>query len=85
MLLIALPPSFTRVQWANQSYNVAVNYANRNASSDMSTNEVAVAYGAATATSLAIALSLGQVRARARVCVCVRAPCAGARNAQSTT
>jgi len=46
-------------QWVNQSYNAAVNYANRNASVAQSGWDLAGAYTAATATSCAIAVGLG--------------------------
>lgn len=48
-------------QWFNQSYNVAVNYANRNASSTMSTQAIMTSYGAACFTSCALAVGLGKV------------------------
>ncbi|KAK3265122.1 hypothetical protein CYMTET_26179 [Cymbomonas tetramitiformis] len=47
-------------QWINQSYNVAVNFANRNASNTMKNEEIMRAYGIATATSCSIAVGLGQ-------------------------
>lgn len=49
-------------QWANQSYNVAVNYANRNIGKDeMTTQDIAISYAAAVASSCSIALGLGRV------------------------
>eukprot|EP00455_Lapot_gusevi_P037079 TRINITY_DN4134_c0_g1_i4.p1 TRINITY_DN4134_c0_g1~~TRINITY_DN4134_c0_g1_i4.p1 ORF type:complete len:341 (-),score=121.76 TRINITY_DN4134_c0_g1_i4:261-1220(-) len=48
-------------QWLNQSYNVAVNHANRNASNEMSTTQIMQAYSAAVATSCGIAVSLGHL------------------------
>ena len=44
-------------QWANQTYNVAVNYANRS-SGDVSAETLGLAYCAATSSSLAVALGL---------------------------
>jgi hypothetical protein len=35
-------------QWFNQSYNVGVNHANRNASNQMSNSQIMLAYGGAT-------------------------------------
>jgi hypothetical protein len=35
-------------QWFNQSYNVGVNHANRNASNQMSNNQIMLAYSGAT-------------------------------------
>jgi tricarboxylate carrier len=46
-------------QWINQSANVAVNYANRNASNEMSNEQILKAYGAAVATSCSLAVGLG--------------------------
>lgn len=46
-------------QWVNQSANVAVNYANRNASNSMSNEQIASAYGAAVLTSCSLAIGLG--------------------------
>lgn len=43
-------------QWANQSYNSALNYANRSGN-DMSDTEILTSYGIAVGTSLGIALS----------------------------
>ena len=45
------------VHWLNQSYNCAVNFANRNASSEVSTSVLAQTYIAACAFSVSIALS----------------------------
>ena len=44
-------------QWLNQTYNVAVNYANRS-SGDVSSATLGVAYCAATSSALAIALGM---------------------------
>lgn len=45
-------------QWANQSYNVCVNYGNRNASIEMSNQQIATAYGSAVAVSMGVAAGL---------------------------
>lgn len=45
-------------QWANQSLNVAVNYANANKSAPISTSELLKSYGIAVASSVSIALGL---------------------------
>ena len=47
-------------QWANQTLNVCVNYANANKSVPMSNQEVAGAYVAATATSVGLAVGLNR-------------------------
>jgi len=44
--------------WVNQSQNALVNYFNRNASSPMSNETLAVSYGAAVGSALAVALGL---------------------------
>eukprot|EP00164_Ancoracysta_twista_P013632 GFYU01021845.1.p1 GENE.GFYU01021845.1~~GFYU01021845.1.p1 ORF type:complete len:333 (-),score=79.35 GFYU01021845.1:263-1261(-) len=46
-------------QWINQSYNLASNFANRNASTEMTTQEILTAYGIAVTTSCSIAVGLG--------------------------
>eukprot|EP01087_Luapelamoeba_hula_P006295 TRINITY_DN16367_c0_g1_i1.p1 TRINITY_DN16367_c0_g1~~TRINITY_DN16367_c0_g1_i1.p1 ORF type:complete len:337 (+),score=57.02 TRINITY_DN16367_c0_g1_i1:22-1011(+) len=48
-------------QWVNQSYNVGMNYANRNASNPMSNQQIAEAYLLACGVSCGIAGGLGQV------------------------
>ncbi|EJU01850.1 mitochondrion protein [Dacryopinax primogenitus] len=53
-------------QWANQSLNVGVNFANANKSMPMSMSEVGMAYVAACATSVGIAVSLTRVVPRLR-------------------
>jgi tricarboxylate carrier len=47
-------------QWVNQSYNVAVNYKNRNMSNPMPMNVVGASYGLAVGTSCGLAVGLGQ-------------------------
>jgi tricarboxylate carrier len=51
-------------QWINQSYNVCVNYANRNASNSMPPEKIAQAYGAAVVASGGIAVGLGEMTKR---------------------
>eukprot|EP01128_Nolandella_sp_AFSM9_P007345 TRINITY_DN399_c0_g5_i1.p1 TRINITY_DN399_c0_g5~~TRINITY_DN399_c0_g5_i1.p1 ORF type:complete len:337 (-),score=54.42 TRINITY_DN399_c0_g5_i1:174-1064(-) len=41
-------------QWANQSYNVGLNFSNRNASNPVSNQDLAINYGAAVASSIGI-------------------------------
>jgi tricarboxylate carrier len=48
-------------QWFNQSYNVAVNYANRNASNSMSTQQILASYAGAVFTSCSLAVGLGKM------------------------
>ncbi|KAJ9080044.1 Sideroflexin FSF1 [Entomophthora muscae] len=45
-------------QWANQSVNVAINWANANKSTPMSPQETGIAYGTAVAASVGVALGL---------------------------
>jgi len=47
-------------QWVNQSYNIALNHANRNASNEMPIEQVAKSYVAAVAISCSVAVGLGQ-------------------------
>ncbi|KAL7415216.1 Tricarboxylate/iron carrier [Mrakia frigida] len=57
-------PSFRTLifwQWANQSLNVCVNYANANKSIAMSNTEVGIAYTAATTTAVLLAVSLNRL------------------------
>ena len=49
-----------------ESYNVAVNYGNRNASSNMSTQTLGMAYAGAVASSCTLALGLGHVAKQMR-------------------
>lgn len=53
-------------QWANQSYNVCLNYANRNASSEMSNVQLMQAYGVAVGVSCSLALGLSEFVKRTR-------------------
>ena len=61
---IASPIRTIGIHWFNQSYNGAVNYANRNASSEVSTSTLTKAYVAAVAASVSIALGAGAVSKR---------------------
>ena len=45
-------------QWVNQSYNIAMNHANRNASNAVSDRELALNYTVAVTTSVGVALGL---------------------------
>jgi len=54
-------------QWVNQSYNIGVNHANRNASNPVSDQELAVNYGAAVSTSVGVAVGLTRLAQSPRV------------------
>lgn len=54
--VIASPTLTLGAHWLNQSYNAAINYANRNASNPISTETLMKAYGGAVLTSCSIAL-----------------------------
>lgn len=45
-------------QWINQSYNIALNYANRNASNAMSNEQIAMSYATAVSVSCSVALGM---------------------------
>ena len=62
LLLWPNPSPFMAVfgQWVNQSYNVAVNYQNRNMSNPMPLTVVGASYGLAVGTSCGLAVGLGQ-------------------------
>lgn len=47
-------------QWYNQSYNVAVNYANKNAAGELTDTQLATAYFSAVGTSLGIAYGMNK-------------------------
>eukprot|EP00475_Leptophrys_vorax_P035639 TRINITY_DN5897_c0_g1_i1.p1 TRINITY_DN5897_c0_g1~~TRINITY_DN5897_c0_g1_i1.p1 ORF type:complete len:323 (-),score=90.04 TRINITY_DN5897_c0_g1_i1:21-989(-) len=66
-MLTANPHSIPQTvlwQWINQSYNVCVNYANRNASNEMPMQKVAEAYAGAVISSCTIAVGLGELTKR---------------------
>lgn len=58
---IASPLRTIGIHWFNQSYNGAVNFANRNASSEVTDSTLMKAYGAAVAASVSIALGAGAI------------------------
>ncbi|GAA98086.1 uncharacterized protein L969DRAFT_22718 [Mixia osmundae IAM 14324] len=60
-------------QWANQTLNVCVNYANANKSIEMSTAEIGTAYATATSVSVAIAVGLNQLVPRLKVAASTKA------------
>eukprot|EP00742_Colponemidia_sp_Colp-10_P004196 GILJ01004475.1.p1 GENE.GILJ01004475.1~~GILJ01004475.1.p1 ORF type:complete len:341 (+),score=51.32 GILJ01004475.1:44-1024(+) len=67
--MITSAPTLTNIifwQWVNQTYNSAVNYANRNASTSMSDTQRTVSYLAASITSVAVAVGLNRVSDNAR-------------------
>eukprot|EP00035_Acanthoeca_spectabilis_P024440 m.453814 g.453814 ORF g.453814 m.453814 type:complete len:332 (+) comp20559_c0_seq1:222-1217(+) len=51
-------------QWWNQSYNVAVNYANRNEASTLTDSELALAYGAGVTTAMGATLGFAKLTER---------------------
>jgi len=57
---------FTNIfwQWINQSYNVAVNYSNRNASSVMTPKQIGTSYAAAVVTSCSLAVGFDSLLKR---------------------
>eukprot|EP00344_Euplotes_crassus_P000805 CAMPEP_0196999536 /NCGR_PEP_ID=MMETSP1380-20130617/4692_1 /TAXON_ID=5936 /ORGANISM="Euplotes crassus, Strain CT5" /LENGTH=349 /DNA_ID=CAMNT_0042416491 /DNA_START=14 /DNA_END=1063 /DNA_ORIENTATION=- len=50
-------------QWINQTYNAAINYSNRNASSDLGTSGLLKAYSAAVISSISIGLGMKRLLA----------------------
>jgi len=48
-------------QFINQSYNLALNHANRNASNELKTSTIAMTYGAAVVISCGVAVGLGNL------------------------
>ncbi|BFZ20860.1 hypothetical protein BsWGS_23899 [Bradybaena similaris] len=51
-------------QWANQSFNALVNYTNSNATTEVNTKRLLVAYTSATTSALVVALGLRRVLAK---------------------
>eukprot|EP00002_Diphylleia_rotans_P037839 TRINITY_DN8504_c0_g1_i2.p1 TRINITY_DN8504_c0_g1~~TRINITY_DN8504_c0_g1_i2.p1 ORF type:complete len:209 (-),score=36.24 TRINITY_DN8504_c0_g1_i2:70-696(-) len=64
--MITAPTTVAQLGWqvVNQSYNVGVNYANRNASLSLSTSDIAKAYGLAVISSCTVAGFMSQVNKR---------------------
>jgi len=54
-------------QWINQSYNICLNHANRNASNPLSNQELAVTYVAAVTASCGVAIGLGRAVQRLKI------------------
>lgn len=54
-------------QWANQSYNVLVNYSNANKNNALNMTQLLTAYGAAVSTSCALAVGFGTAVRRGEV------------------
>ena len=48
-------------QWINQTYNAAINYSNRNASSNLDTKGLMLAYTGAVTTSITIGLGMRRI------------------------
>jgi len=61
-MLVPNPSMFSVIfwQWINQSYNIALNHANRNASNQLSTEKIAKTYALAVSISCGVAVGLGQ-------------------------
>jgi sideroflexin-5 len=59
-MIITAPTPFNTIlwQWLNQTYNAALNYGNRNASSNYTEKDIAKSYGAACASSIGVALGV---------------------------
>eukprot|EP01116_Phalansterium_solitarium_P004910 TRINITY_DN1611_c0_g2_i1.p1 TRINITY_DN1611_c0_g2~~TRINITY_DN1611_c0_g2_i1.p1 ORF type:complete len:332 (-),score=88.34 TRINITY_DN1611_c0_g2_i1:901-1896(-) len=60
-------------QWINQTYNIALNHANRNASNDLSNSQIAKTYAAAVGVSCTVAVGLGQLARLPSLSTAVRA------------
>eukprot|EP01104_Vermistella_antarctica_P017121 TRINITY_DN6015_c0_g1_i1.p1 TRINITY_DN6015_c0_g1~~TRINITY_DN6015_c0_g1_i1.p1 ORF type:complete len:302 (+),score=52.88 TRINITY_DN6015_c0_g1_i1:224-1129(+) len=65
-LLIPNPAMTTLIfwQWINQTYNIAVNYANRNTSNEMTHQQIGTSYATAVGVSCSVAIGLGLVSKR---------------------
>lgn len=59
-MIITAPTPFNTIlwQWVNQSYNAALNYGNRNASSTYTTQDITKSYILACAASIIVALGI---------------------------
>jgi len=62
-LVMPNPSTATTIfwQWINQSYNIALNHANRNATNAMSTEQIATSYATAVIISCSVALGMRKV------------------------
>jgi len=58
--IFAAPTPFNTIfwQWLNQTYNAALNYENRNASSTYTTQDIATSYTLATSAAITVALGI---------------------------
>ena len=58
--IFAAPTPFNTIfwQWINQTYNAALNYENRNASSTYTTQDIAMSYTIATSAAIGVALGI---------------------------
>lgn len=72
MLTARTPGSILVWQWLNQSLNVAVNHANSNKSTSMSTRELLLGYATAVTSSCAVAIGMNRL-ASARNSLVLRA------------
>ena len=59
-MIIVAPTPFNTILWQfiNQTYNCALNYGNRNASSTYTVNDIATSYAAALAASISVSLAI---------------------------
>jgi hypothetical protein len=59
-MVMTAPTPFNTIlwQWVNQTYNAALNYGNRNASSSYTTNDIAISYFVACFSSIGVALGI---------------------------
>ena len=58
--IFAAPTPFNTIfwQWLNQTYNAALNYENRNASSTYTTEDIMKSYTVATSSAIGVALAI---------------------------
>lgn len=59
-MIITAPTPFNTIfwQWVNQTYNALLNYGNRNASSNYTTQDIMRGYSAACSSSIVVALGI---------------------------
>lgn len=64
--LFAAPTPFNLIffQWLNQTYNASLNYANRNASSKYTAQDIAISYSVATSSAIGIGLLIRKALAK---------------------